>query len=385
MIKETEKKTASSHFLKTDGDKTKSNVIEVPSIALPKGGGAIKSIDEKFSVNAVNGSASFSIPLPFSPARGASPSLSLSYNSGAGNGIFGLGWNLSLASIKRKTDKGLPQYLDATGPYTIDSDTFLFSEAEDLVPEFEKVINIRNEISFIPNSKGDFKIHQKESTDTNFIIRFYKPRIEGLFARIERWTEIQSGKIKWRVITKDNVTTLFGWSENSKLSDPSDNSRTYEWLPEFVFDDKGNCSQYIYQQEDKIKFNPDLLHNRNRVRNNKLTYSNIYLKKILYGNKTPYIKFGDTYPLLDDYLFSTVFDYGTLKTADGVDKINDWDYRTDAFSDYKAGFEIRTTRLCNRVLLFHHFDEYNGLVKSLNFKYDTDTQKDFTFLKSITA
>ncbi|MBK9048589.1 MAG: hypothetical protein IPL74_18510 [Bacteroidetes bacterium] len=132
-MKEDLQNKASSQSLKTDGGKTKSNAIEVPSISLPKGGGAIKGIDEKFSVNAVNGTSSFSIPLPFSPARGVSPSLGLSYNSGAGNGIFGLGWNLSLGSIKRKTDKRLPQYFDS-----IDSDTFLFSEAEDLVPEFKK-------------------------------------------------------------------------------------------------------------------------------------------------------------------------------------------------------------------------------------------------------
>ena len=85
-----QKQNNSSSQFQPDGGKTKSNAIEIPSISLPKGGGAIKGIDEKFSVNAVNGTASFSIPLPFSPARGASPSLSLSYNSGAGNGIFGL-------------------------------------------------------------------------------------------------------------------------------------------------------------------------------------------------------------------------------------------------------------------------------------------------------
>ena len=89
MNKGTENQNFSSQFMKTDGGKTKANAIEIPSISLPSGGGAIKGIDEKFSVNAVNGTASFSIPLPFSPARGASPALSLSYNSGAGNGIFG--------------------------------------------------------------------------------------------------------------------------------------------------------------------------------------------------------------------------------------------------------------------------------------------------------
>jgi len=92
---------------------TKSNAIEIPSISLPKGGGAIKGIDETFQVNATNGTASFSIPLPFSPnsRNGFSPQLSLSYNSRAGNGFFGIGWDIDLPSIQRRTDKKLPRYL----------------------------------------------------------------------------------------------------------------------------------------------------------------------------------------------------------------------------------------------------------------------------------
>ena len=379
-----ESKKSSSGFLKTDGGKTKSNAIEVPSISLPKGGGAIKGIDEKFSVNIVNGTASFSIPLPFSPSRGASPSLSLSYNSGGGNGIFGLGWNLGLSSIKRKTDKELPQYLDGIG-----SDTFLFSEAEDLVPEFKKEVDG----SFSKDGDGEYIINEKDTLDGLFTIHFYKPRVEGLFARIERWSSKNSGEIKWRVITKDNVTTLFGWSADSRIADPKDENRIYDWLPEFVFDDKGNCSHYIYKKEDDIDFDVKLLHNKNRFKldaagNRIILYTNRYLHKVLYGNKTPYKKLGDVFPIDSDYFFSTVFDYGRLKAIDSVDKVNDWDYRPDTFSEYKSGFEIRTTRLCKRVLLYHHFsapNEYDGLVKSLNFEYDTTTQQNFTFLKSITA
>jgi hypothetical protein len=55
---------SSSSFLKTDGDKTKSNAIEAPSIALPKCGDAIKGIDEKFSVHAVNVSAVYQYKKP---------------------------------------------------------------------------------------------------------------------------------------------------------------------------------------------------------------------------------------------------------------------------------------------------------------------------------
>lgn len=379
-MKEQSSNKSSFQFLRTDGGKTESNAIEIPSISLPKGGGAIKGIDEKFSVNAVNGTASFSIPLPFSPARGASPTLALSYNSGLGNGIFGLGWNLSLGSIKRKTDKELPQYLDS-----IDSDTFLFSEAEDLVPEFKK----NPDGTFAVDTDDEYILNERNSTDGLFTIRNYRPRIEGLFARIERWTEKSNSRIRWRVITRENTTTLFGWTDNSILSDPADPLKIYEWLPEFEFDDKGNCTHYIYKKEDKTGFDESLLHNRNRLKNGNISYTNLYLDKVLYGNRIPYRQFGDAFPDEAGYLFETVFDYGTTDyNTQPIDQLNPWDFRTDAFSDYKAGFEIRTTRLCKRILLFHHFkgsNEYDGLVRSLNFEYNTSSGQDFTFLESITS
>src|SRR5262249_133398 len=99
-----------------------------PTISLPKGGGAIPGIGAKFAANPVRGTGSMSVPIATSPGRsGFGPQLSLSYDSGAGNGPFGFGWSLSLPSITRKTDKGLPQYLD-----TMNSDVFILSGAEDL-------------------------------------------------------------------------------------------------------------------------------------------------------------------------------------------------------------------------------------------------------------
>jgi hypothetical protein len=60
------------------------------------------------------------------------PQISLSYKSGAGNGPFDFGWSLSLPSITRKTDKGLPRYMDDA-----DGDVFILSGAEDLVPALD--------------------------------------------------------------------------------------------------------------------------------------------------------------------------------------------------------------------------------------------------------
>src|SRR4051812_14319157 len=108
--------------------------ISAPAIVLPKGGGAIRGISEKFAANPVSGTGSMSVPIATSPGRsGFGPQLSLSYDSGAGNGPFGLGWSLSFPSINRKTDKGLPQYFDAA-----ESDVFILSGAEDLVPVYRQ-------------------------------------------------------------------------------------------------------------------------------------------------------------------------------------------------------------------------------------------------------
>src|SRR5574341_1698640 len=102
-------------------------------ISLPKGGGAIRGMGEKFAANPVTGTGSMTVPIATSPGRsGFGPQLNLTYDSGSGNGPFGFGWSLSLPAITRKTDKGLPQYFDAE-----ESDVFILSGAEDLVPAFK--------------------------------------------------------------------------------------------------------------------------------------------------------------------------------------------------------------------------------------------------------
>lgn len=94
-----------------------------PTINLPKGGGAIKGIGEKFSANPVTGTGSMSVPIATSPGRGGfGPQLALSYDSGSGNSPFGFGWSLGLPQITRRRSKGLPRYLDDE-----DSDVFILS------------------------------------------------------------------------------------------------------------------------------------------------------------------------------------------------------------------------------------------------------------------
>jgi RHS repeat-associated protein len=344
--------------------------ITIPSISLPKGGGAIKGIDEKFELNAVNGSAGFTIPLPVGSSRGFTPSLAISYNTGSGNGVFGLGWSLSLPSIKRKTDQELPQYADA-----IDSDTYVFSGGEDLTPRLQL-------------QDDDWELVEQNSVDNQFTIKQYRPRIESAFARIERWTNKTDGLIHWRVISKDNSTSILGDTPESRIFDKQDPARIFEWLLHYSYDDKGNCVVYEYKTEDGAGIDPLRVHNRNRINGN-AAFTNTLLKRVRAGNITPYNN-GDALPAPNQFVFETVFDYGEHDANNApFNEVQPWTYREDAFSDYRAGFEIRTCRLCTRVLLYHHFAELPGgsaCVRTLNLAYDNNAQTgNFTFLKTATS
>lgn len=102
----------------------------LPSVTTPKGGGAIRGLDEKLSVDAATGTCATSVRIPLSPGRsGFTPSLSLSYGSGSGNGPLGFGWSLRLPEITRKTDKGLPRHRHGD-----QTDVFVLTGADDLVP-----------------------------------------------------------------------------------------------------------------------------------------------------------------------------------------------------------------------------------------------------------
>lgn len=323
----------------------------LPAISLPKGGGAIRGMGEKFSANPVTGTGSLSVPIFTAPGRsGFSPQLSIAYDSGAGNGPFGFGWQLSVPKVTRKTDKGLPRYQDDE-----DSDVFILSDAEDLVPALTKA-----------DTRDTF---QRASEDgVIYTVTRYRPRVEGLFARIERWRNDESGETHWRSTSRENVTTIYGASSGGRVSDPKDSSRVFTWLAERSYDGKGNVLVYEYKAEDRDGVVASL------SEQNHLAGANRYLKRIKYGNVLPHHP-EDGDPLPKDWHFQVVFDYGEHYLAiPRADEDTAWPARPDAFSSYRAGFEIRTYRLCRRVLMFHQFAELGAtpcLVRSTDFEYKT--------------
>ena len=354
-----------------DGDKSPYYKSQAPSISMPKGGGALKGIDEKFTVNAVNGTASLSVPFPFTPGRGGfTPSLSLDYNSGSGNSEFGLGWGLSLPSIQRKTDKRLPQYDDAN-----DGDVFLLAGAEDLLPKMDY-------------NTGTGKWDADEDNNVtvgghHYTVRRYRPRIEGLYARIEHIVKHGGSGSWWKVTTKENVVTFYGLTAQARLCDPADNDRIFKWLPQLSYDNKGNVQRYYYVAEDLTGVG-HYAHENNRI-NGLAPFANVYLKSVKYCNRTPWFAAaGDRYdvsaslPAGTDFLMELVIDHGDHDVAAPAPvPSGSWPARMDAFSDFHAGFEVRTYRRCMRVLMFHYFDELDGgnpvLVRSLDMDYHLGT------------
>ena len=349
--------------------------FKVPTITLPQGGGAIRGIDDKFAANPVTGAGALNVPIATGKGRsGFGPHLSLSYNSSGNNGAFGFGWDLSLPSITRRTDKGLPRYADYE-----ESDIFILSGSEDLVP-----VLLHDE----DGSWVDEPIPPRDG----HAIKAYRPRTEGLFARVERWTRLDDGATHWRSISKDNILTVYGFDANSQIADPSNPKHVFSWLICGSFDDRGNAIVYDYGEENGEGVDLTLASERHRERS-----ANRYLRRIRYGNRIPLL-FDPAKPDLRkphvelhdadaaQWMFSLVFDYGEGRykeeEPDGDGRMFaqasyevqcPWPVRRDPFSSFRSCFEVRTYRLCRRALTFHHFPEELGeenyLVRSTSFEY----------------
>ena len=300
--------------------------MTISGLSLPKGGGAIRGIGETFRPNSFSGTGGFSIPIHTPPCRGAEPKLSLDYHSGSGNGPFGIGFSLTIPKVSRKTEQGIPKYQE--------TDIFILSNAEDLVPE--------------PGSK------QVTKDGTVWTVTVYHPRNEGLFARIEYWNSVSESY--WQVVSKENVTSIYGLTADARISDPADPTHVFEWLLEETCDARGNKVQYDYLRENEQNI-PPAIYEQNRS-----ITANLYLQRIRYGNYF-------TADSVEDWAFEVICDYSEYNVSDEYlaqpncnpyQPIGEWTARSDPFSSYRSGFEIRTYRLCRNIMLFHRFENELG-------------------------
>lgn len=325
----------------------KEKAFALPGLSLPKGGGEIQGMGEKFAHNPVTGTASLSIPLPISPGRaGMQPGLVLQYDSGGGNGPFGLGWSIGQPAISRRTSRGLPTYQD-------EADVFQIGGAEDLVPALLQ--------GAAPQIHEFERIEEGEA----YMVRRYRPRTEGAFTRIERWTHLASGVQHWRTRSSANVCSIYGRTPAARVCDPEKPHHVFQWLLEEVSDKQGQRMVFAYKTENSEGIPTDRTEEIGRLAHG---FAQRYLKSVRYTEGQ-----GST---ASGWHFHLVFDYGEHDLADPrVDPSPGltWSLRPDPHSNCRGGFELRTYRLCRRVLMFHDFPELGNrpiLVKALELEYD---------------
>ncbi|KAI9845919.1 MAG: hypothetical protein M1837_004455 [Sclerophora amabilis] len=330
------------------------NTISVPPAKHGGGGGSQRSIGQTFKTNPANGGMSIALPIHTSSGRaGFGPSLELAYNSGSGNGPFGIGWSLDLGTITRKTSHRIPRYDE--------SDTFLISDTEELV-----------QVSAEDRRHPD-----------GFDIRSYKPRVVVSPMRIERWTNSKDrSDVHWKTISADNVTKIYGRDNASRVTDVTTNGlhRIFSWLLCESYDSFGNlmCLTYKAENSDGIDAQAKEVQVCEAARSDHTRARAKYLKSIRYGNLTPNRNLEDwkVIPYSGKWLFQLVLDYGEHGSeAPTINEEKPWSLREDSFSSYSSGFEVRCHRLCRRLLMFHHFPDELGrtdvLVHSVSLSYHT--------------
>ena len=237
------------------GDK---NGVGLEKISLPSGPGSIEGLGDAFEPQLNTGTSSYSVKIASPPGvAGLQPNVVLRYNSGAGNGHFGIAWNDGLMAIQRQTEKGLPVYGG--------NDKFTMGGEE-----------------LVPLSDGSYR------TENESAFQRVRPTGNG-----------------WEVTDKRGTRWLLGTSaiaqNPSRLVRPGGSSfgDTFKWCVDTVIDVNGNQMEYHYQT---FADSP----------------GDTYCTEIRYSI------FGGSY-------HSIFFDY---------------EPRTDAFSSFLSGFEVRTGRRC---------------------------------------
>ncbi len=304
--------------------------------SLPKGGGAIRSLGDGLGAVGARGAATYALPLPISPGRGFAPALALTYSSGMGNSDLGFGWSKTVYAISRRASKGAPDYTD--------KDLFLGPDGSVLMPERD-------------NSDGELITrieveYRGLAVGVHHVTRFW-PRIEGAFDLIERWTCDSDKTVFWLVHTADGNLHLYGKSADARLADPDDGTKVATWFIQESVDPLGQHVAYQYKPDPGAASADDPYDYR----------AQRYLSRVYYGNAEafePLYSWAAVGWAGVQWHFHLVFDYGERPTA--VDALPDyaevqpWGTRTDAFSDYGYGFEVRIRRLCRQVLMFHEFE-----------------------------
>ncbi|WP_062383979.1 SpvB/TcaC N-terminal domain-containing protein [Pseudomonas abietaniphila] len=340
--------------------------VGIAAPSLPKGGGAIQSIGKGWGAVGTTGAASLEIPLPITAGRGYAPPLMLSYQSSAGNGLFGLGWNLNLGCVARRASKGVPLYTD--------DDVILGPGGEIWLPERDA----QGVIQYTTVSA-----YNGLTLDASYQVIRYFASVEGAFERIEHWRQDEADPGFWLVHGADGSLAFYGRNPGSRSTDPADSNHVAEWLLEETMNAHGEHILYEYKAEDNDGLPAD--HPRDFI-------AQCYLWRVRYGNFKAhahlYLWQPDQLPSLQ-WHFDLLFDYGERSDREegpGYEEDVPWKVRADAHSSFAYGFELGNLRFVHKVLMFHYVPDELGtmpvLVAGLTLNY-LDLEQRYKVLSSV--
>jgi len=194
------------------------------------------------------GAIMYTIPIKAAPGTaGLVPQLSLTYSSGGGNGLLGVGWSLqgfSKISVGRRT---LAQDNSDTIQYIDGNKNNVGSKSTDVMPGLESyryyLDGERLTLAEEPIVNGIFNKNYgkgKRAYNTEQI-NFSKISVTDTFA--------SDGRPKsWEVKSKDGLTWEYGTDDNSRVKATS-NSNPTAWLVRKIKDANGNYIKYNYLRE----------------------------------------------------------------------------------------------------------------------------------------
>ncbi|MCK4798602.1 MAG: hypothetical protein KAT05_14575, partial [Spirochaetes bacterium] len=191
------------------------------------------------------------------------PELSINYSSEVREGNCGYGWNFAVSSIQIGTKDGVPKY---------DGNDTLLLDGKELI---------------------------KINSTT------YRVKNEGSFNKI-----IKNGSYYIVYNTNGNIQ-YYGYNDNSRLYDPDNLSKIYQWFLTKTVDKFGNEINYTYQIEN---------HSGKR--------SNLYLSQITYG--------------YNNNSYSVDFS---------------WENRDDIRTSYRSGFRINNNKRLTDIVVSYNSTE----------------------------
>ena len=194
------------------------NGVSPNTVSLPSGPGSIEGLGESFQPMLNTGTARYSVNISLPPgAGGHSPSLSLDYESGHGDGFAGIGWKFGPGAVCRKTDMGIPRYVD--GPNGVNDD---HDGETDEADEEDIIIGLEDE-DLVRLADGT-----------------YRARIEGTFIRYRKVGDY------WEAHLKDGTRLEFGLTPQGRVTEQT-GERIFKWLLEKSTDTNGNVIEFYYE------------------------------------------------------------------------------------------------------------------------------------------